>query len=173
MRIICLLATALAIVCLLYLGLSPSEAANQVLPSFLKDNDKLQHFLGFLVLSACIYASLEAGIAKSTRFTMGTMLVASVMGEVAQLFTRDRTPDFFDFLANIGGSIVGIALSVCIDLLRLRLLRKRKRARYSLVSDGAGTAHVDDEIPLQANGTDATSGNGLAVMKDEEMGIDD
>lgn len=77
----------------------------------------------------------------------------------------------------MGGSIVGLGFSISVDLLRMRLLRKRKRVRYSLVpdsvnGDGNHLSSSSDAIPLQANGN-LKSENGPALMRDEEMGIDD
>lgn len=69
----------LVLFCLLFLVLSPSEVANRLLPSFLQDNDKLLHFLGFLVLSGCIYGTLEAGVRVVAATSVSSRLVRLIV----------------------------------------------------------------------------------------------
>lgn len=95
-------ADRLALVCLLaisYLSLTPLPE-----PLVLAGSDKLQHLIAYSAL-----AFLAVVSRKTTKATVIMLIAVIVYGGLIELIQPyvNRSGDFIDFLANIGGAILG------------------------------------------------------------------
>ena len=106
------------ILCLLlaFLGFNRNENIVPLLPSFLRDDDKLLHRLGFGLLSFFLYFVWERQFARNTLATLGVMLLLSFASEAIQgILPISRVFDWWDVLANCEGVGVGTAIALLAD----------------------------------------------------------
>ena len=106
------------LLCLLlaFLGFNRNENIVPLLPSFLRDDDKLLHRLGFGLLSFFLYFVWERQFARNTLATLGVMLLLSFASEAIQgVLPISRVFDWWDVLANCEGVGVGTAIALLAD----------------------------------------------------------
>lgn len=91
----------------------PAEA----IPQFFSTQDKVEHFIAYLILSYLLLLSLHFQ-RKFNRVSQKPLMVAIVflilyatVDEVHQIFVPGRFCDVFDWTADITGGVIGIILS--------------------------------------------------------------
>jgi len=97
--------------------------------------DKLEHITAFAILAVLLCAAgAFLGISRLLLYfgVLAFIAVYAAVDELSQRFVAKRTPDFFDWLADIAGAAIGIGLFVLIR--RLYVLR---RARSGSISESA------------------------------------
>ncbi|KAI9829577.1 MAG: hypothetical protein M1819_006082 [Sarea resinae] len=119
-------------------------------------NDKILHFLTFLILTICFYWVVEASRRRALNFTLVVCtLFLGVGSEILQGFLPNgRNFDLYDIIANIVGSLGGLA--VCSWYHKGMLERKRRSKHYQVVpgEDGGegGEGTADLELGERAGG---------------------
>lgn len=87
------------------------------LPKALEFNDKLEHLIGYTILSLLIALALHFQTkfpVISKNFFLATVLIIAIyagLDEIHQLFIPNRSCDFFDWLADMLGAILGGSIS--------------------------------------------------------------
>ena len=108
-------------------------------------NDKVLHFLTFLALSLAFYWILDTNRRRTLNLTL--ILCTGVLGVgsefVQAVLPNGREFDVFDILANIVGSLCGVAL--CSWYHKRMLERKRRRRGYATEPGGDGEEHGSAE----------------------------
>lgn len=123
-----------------FIGLKPHNVGTggTRIPPALQPNDKLLHFVNFLLLSLAFYWILDT----TRRRTLNLTIMVCTMGlgigsEVLQaILPNGRSFDPFDVLANIVGSLCAVGLCTWYHK---RMMDRRRKARFGSVGgDGAG-----------------------------------
>ena len=85
----------------LYLGIFAASGSVHM-------NDKLQHFLCFLLLGLALYWVIDLHRRVAIQLAASLLFVASILSELLQAFLTTRAFDSVDIIANFGGSAVAI-----------------------------------------------------------------
>ncbi|KAJ3169689.1 hypothetical protein HDU87_000570 [Geranomyces variabilis] len=150
MRRPCAFALALHLVLLALLGFLPSSTTAAYLPTPLRKNDKLLHYVCFSILALLLYFTLSRETVQKTAIAAAAGVgVAAVGSELLQSiigYWSGRIFDGADIMANFWGATTGLALAVLVDISWRACDRRRARSQFSRVpgdEDDNG-----DEIPL-------------------------
>jgi VanZ family protein len=96
--------------------------------------DKLQHITAFAIFAALLcYAGSTFGVARLRLYVGVIGLIAgyAAIDEFSQQFVPERTPDFFDWLADMAGAATGIVAFAAIRRIHDRRQLCRKAATES------------------------------------------
>lgn len=91
----------------------PAEA----IPQFFSTQDKVEHFIAYLILSYLLLLSLHFQrkfnrvSQKPLMFAIVFLILYATVDEVHQIFVPGRFCDVFDWTADITGGVIGIILS--------------------------------------------------------------
>ncbi len=89
-------------------GLLFTGLRSQPIPQIFAQEDKVHHFIGFMVLSfSCRFAFLQV---KPYWIALGCLL-AGLSIEYAQIFFPQRTASLFDAVANACGVLTGLLIA--------------------------------------------------------------
>jgi VanZ family protein len=89
--------------------------------------DKLQHITAFAVFAVLLSAAgATLGIHRLPLYlgVIGLIAAYAALDEISQHFIPERTPDFFDWLADVAGAAIGI-----IAFAAIRRSYERRRSR--------------------------------------------
>ncbi|MBN2444239.1 MAG: VanZ family protein [Spirochaetales bacterium] len=92
-------------------------------PEFLKLSDKLNHLIAYCLLSCCFILAFKSNKTHGVRLFLITMSCCTLYGciiEFLQSFTN-RTPEFWDIMADFIGSIIGIFVAGIILCIKKKL----------------------------------------------------
>ncbi|KAH6891083.1 hypothetical protein B0T10DRAFT_438764 [Thelonectria olida] len=109
-----------------YAGFTPVQLGQYV-------NDKVLHFVTFFLLTTVFYWVIDTNRRRTLNMTLIVCtLVLGVGSEFVQSFLpNDREFDLYDIVANVIGSLFGIAL--CTWYHKRMLERRRQRKNYNAV----------------------------------------
>jgi VanZ family protein len=109
-----------------YAGLTPVQLGQYV-------NDKVLHFVTFFLLTTVFYWVFDTNRRRTLNMTLIVCtLILGVGSEFVQSFLpNDREFDIYDIVANVVGSLIGIAL--CTWYHKRMLERRRQRKNYNAV----------------------------------------
>jgi len=119
-----------------YAGLSTLKLGNYV-------NDKVLHLVTFFLLTILFYWIVDTNRRRTLNMTLVVCtIILGIGSEFLQSFVpNSRAFDFYDIVANMVGSLVG--LGICAWYHKRMLERKRQRKSYSVVP---GEAAEDVEL---------------------------
>lgn len=91
--------------------------------------DKILHLLGYALLAALFFRALRATRPAAAPTALWVMSVAfaafyGAMDEVHQAFVPTRSADFFDFMADASGAVIGAGMAAWLTSRRVALFRK-------------------------------------------------
>jgi VanZ family protein len=129
-----------------YAGLSSLQVDSHI-------NDKVLHFLTFFVLTTCFYWILDTSRRRSLNFTLVTCTgLLGVGSEFLQGFLPNgRTFDFYDIVANVVGSLLGLGLSSWYHQ-RMIERKKRNKQSYQPVPGEEGDVELGEGVGPQEEG---------------------
>lgn len=108
--------------------------------------DKIVH-AGLYFFLAAFFANCLRFRVKSNRVVAGLTMTAlsgyAAFDEWAQQFSANRSPDFFDFVADLTGASFGVSLFSL-----LRWFRRRMLGNSQAATDGVATVPVNDALPI-------------------------
>ena len=86
--------------------------------------DKARHFLGYGALAGAWYLSYWVWKPQSTRIWLAVLVTSAVYGALDELTQPPfgRTCDFYDWLADMGGTATAIVAMTLISLAAARLI---------------------------------------------------
>ncbi|THV48205.1 hypothetical protein BGAL_0262g00180 [Botrytis galanthina] len=121
-------------------------------------NDKVLHTITFFILTVVFYWILDTSRRRNLNFTL--IICTGILGvgsEFLQGFLPNgRTFDFYDIVANIVGSLAGVALC---SWYHLRMLERKRLAKtYHVVpGDEEQDLELGEGVGAQENGVAAAS----------------
>lgn len=109
-----------------YAGLSTLQLGNYV-------NDKVLHFATFFALTIVFYWIVDTNRRRTLNMTLVVCTLALGVGSefVQSFLPNDRDFDIYDIVANVVGSLMGLAL--CSWYHKRMLERRRKHKTYNVV----------------------------------------
>ncbi|ESZ96803.1 hypothetical protein SBOR_2804 [Sclerotinia borealis F-4128] len=116
-------------------------------------NDKILHTLTFFLLTVVFYWILDTSRRRNLNFTL--IICTGILGvgsEFLQAFLPNgRTFDFYDILANIVGSLAGIALC---SWYHLRMLERKRLAKtyHAVPGDEEQDVELGEGVGTQESG---------------------
>ncbi len=115
-------------------------------------NDKVLHAGTFFVLTTCFYWILDTTRRRTLNFTLLACTgVLGVGSEVLQHFLPNgRVFDAYDIVANVVGSLAGVALC---SWYHLRMLERKRLAKQYQVVPGEDDLELGEGVGLQESGT--------------------
>ena len=141
-----------------YLGLS-----NIQIPQV---NDKVLHFLTFVLLTIAFYWILDTTRRRALNLTLLVVTVVLGLGsEALQELVTTRVFDPLDMGANVVGSLC--ALGLC-TLYHNRMLERKRQARYGLVPQEGDEEIEDLEMGPQGQESGVTGGDEAGESTDGE-----
>ncbi|KAF7943479.1 hypothetical protein EAE96_011404 [Botrytis aclada] len=121
-------------------------------------NDKVLHTITFFILTVVFYWILDTSRRRNLNFTL--IFCTGILGvgsEFLQGFLPNgRTFDFYDIVANIVGSLAGVALC---SWYHLRMLERKRLAKtyHAVPGDEEQDLELGEGVGAQENGVAAVS----------------
>ncbi|KAK4032274.1 hypothetical protein C8A01DRAFT_41291 [Parachaetomium inaequale] len=152
---------ALLLLLAAYAGLTPNTT------TAIPINDKALHLLTFLLLTVAFYWVVDTSRRRTTHLTLVVCTAGLGVGsEFLQAFLPNgRTFDFFDVIANLVGSLVGLA---ACSWYHKRMLERKRLRKYTAVPTGEGGAQGEEDLEL---GEGPGIGGGRVSDGEHEEGV--
>lgn len=143
-------------------------------------NDKLQHFICFLVFGISFYWIFDLSKKRATQLTAVTVGAACVISEVSQAYLTTRIFDFYDIAANVLGLLCSLTYVSCLttpkyplttrlnNLYHSRMLQRKRAAKYAAIPDQEVDVPADNMLdnlasePTEAHAVDREAVEALA-----------